>query len=100
MSHLLGGSGLVALLRHMHIMADRRSPVQPSSAFVPSPAGRGERRSNLDGREHTRDVCGGRGREQLRTHISRAWKAAAIPAQVLAHGLKLHAIVEPLEVTG
>src|SRR2546423_15561211 len=50
--------------------------------------------------KHPGNVSGSGGREQLCPHVCCAWEASAIPAQVLAHGLKRHAIVEPLEVAG
>src|SRR5215510_1106304 len=50
--------------------------------------------------EHPCDVSGGGRCEQLCPQVCFAWDAAAIPAQVFAHGLKRHTIVEPLEVAG
>src|SRR5215510_13978275 len=54
----------------------------------------------LERGEHPHHVSGGGRREQLRPHVCCAWEASTIPAQVFAHGLKRHAIVETLEVAG
>ena len=86
----------MALLHHMHIMANRHRGVQPSSSqdhkvVGPAPGSVAE---------HPCNVSGGGRREQLCPHVCCAWEASAIPAQVFAHGLKRHTIVETLEVAG